>query len=36
MFAKVKKKSRAKKAVRKTVSSGRNKIAKRKTSKNAT
>ena len=33
-FAKVKKKSRAKKAVRKTVSSGRNKVAEKKTSKN--
>ena len=35
IFAKVKKKSRAKKAVRKTVSSGRNKVAKKQTSKNA-
>jgi len=35
MFVKVKKKSRVKKAVRKTVSSGRNKAAKKKTSKNA-
>ena len=35
MFAKVKKKSRVKKAVRKTVSSGRNKVAEKKTSKNA-
>ncbi|SVB91822.1 uncharacterized protein METZ01_LOCUS244676 [marine metagenome] len=34
MFAKVKKKSRVKKAVRKTVSSGRNKVAEKKTSKN--
>lgn len=35
MFVKVKKKSRVKKAVRKTVSSGRNKVAEKKTSKNA-
>ena len=34
MFAQVKKKSRVKKAVRKTVSSGKNKVAEKKTSKN--
>ena len=34
MFVKVKKKSRVKKAVRKTVSSGRNKVVEKKTSKN--
>ncbi len=35
IFAKVKKKSRVKKDVRRTVSSGRDKIDKKKTSKNA-
>ena len=35
IFAKVKKKSRSKKSVRKTVSSKGNKVAKKKTSKNA-